>query len=75
MLLSGFFVRKCPEEDSNLHAITAPPPEDGASTNFAIWAFCGHKDVVLCLYLQYLHPKNINFFRLPCCFALSKQAM
>ena len=28
----------CPEEDSNLHGVAPPPPEDGASTNSAIWA-------------------------------------
>lgn len=28
----------CPERDSNSYAHSAPPPQDGASANFATWA-------------------------------------
>jgi hypothetical protein len=30
---------KCPELDSNQHALSAPPPQDGVSTNFTTWAY------------------------------------
>ncbi len=37
-LLLGMVNFKCPGRDSNSYNRRSPPPQDGASTNFATWA-------------------------------------
>jgi hypothetical protein len=38
MFIKGLKNLMCPERDSNPHSRKPPPPQDGVSTSFTIWA-------------------------------------